>query len=114
MIETGCITVVPWAVYAKAWSSDGLEVTASTPREPSDDDPQTTARAEMHGYFDFRDRLARQIRRASNGEAPYLRVGPHEAIDFAVACGARNEVTASEWAEQFLSDLRRHREKRRG
>ena len=73
----------------------------------------TVASAVADGrYFDFRDRLARQIRRSTNGEAPFLKIGVHEALDFAMSCGAPDEPTAAEWAERFMADLRRHRDLR--
>lgn len=106
---------VPFAALAKAWNGHGLVLSKTLTAGYGTDSATLTGGAALRtqsigrkpsSYFDFRDRLAGDVRakRAGQTAAAMTQHGTdHYGLDAA---------QAAEWTERFLADLRSGRTKR--
>lgn len=107
---------VPFGALAKCWGAHGLDLSKALTATPASTDVATLnggaalARQSLdwapQNYFDFRDRMAGDVRRKR--AAPR----PEAMIDHAAEHYGLDHAQAAEWTERFMGDLASTRRKR--
>ena len=115
-LQVPTVTTVPFGVLAKSWGDDGLDLNKTLTAGYGTDSATLTGGAalrsesvdpHLQSYWDFRDRIARDVHRRRVGlqaDAIVRHARDHYGLSAA---------TAAEWAERFLSDLRAGLQQRR-
>lgn len=113
------VATVPLPVFAKSWTAAGLVLKAeglSIGTPTTDSAAMTGGQAltrqsldrKVHSYWDFRDRMARELRRKQ--VHPVLTT----MVEHAAAQFGLSKAEAAEWTERFLSDLDTGLNRKRG
>ena len=114
--DVATVATVPFGALAKSWGSDGLDLLKALEAGYGTDAASLSGGGALrqqsldHGvqsYWDFRDRLA--------GDVKQRRVGvmPERIVQHAREHYGLDAATAAEWTERFLADLRAGLKQRR-
>ncbi len=107
-LDVPTVSTVPFGALAKSWSPDGLDLTKALEAGYGTDAATLTGGAalraqsadpKIQNYWEFRERLAGDLRRRRVGSTP------RELVKHASTAMGMPEGQAGEWTERFLMDL---------
>lgn len=105
------VATVPFGALAKSWSASGLDFAKALESGYGTDSATLTGGAALrtqsmdHGpanYFDFRNKLAADMRSGAIGKNP----GLHDLVRYCVKKFSLSLDEAAEWVERFARDLK--------
>lgn len=115
--HVGTCATIPLGAFAKSWSSAGLDFAKAIEAGYGTDSATLTGGSALrgqsldgsiHSYFDFRNKLAGEMRKGAAGKNPGAReLVAHASKQFGIA-----PDRAAEWCERFMRDLKNGLNKR--
>lgn len=109
--HVGTCATIPLGAFAKSWGATGLDFAKALEAGYGTDSASLAGGAAMreqsldariHSYFDFRNKLAGQMRSGSAGKNP----GARDLVEFAARTFSLPHDQAAEWVERFMRDLK--------
>lgn len=115
--HVGTCATIPLGAFAKSWTADGLDFAKALEAGYGTDAATLAGGAaireqsldhKIHSYFDFRNKLAGQMRSGSAGKNP----GARDLVELAARTFSLPRDQAAEWVERFMRDLKNGLNKR--
>lgn len=115
--HVGTCATIPLGAFAKSWTAAGLDFAKALEAGYGTDSAALAGGAAMrkqsldgvvHSYFDFRNKLAAQMRSGAAGKNP----GARELVTHAAKQFGVSPDQAAEWVERFMRDLKNGLNKR--
>ena len=115
--HVGTCATIPLGAFAKSWGASGLDFAKALEAGYGTDSAalagggalrQQSLDHRIHSYFDFRNKLAEQMRSGGTAKNP----GARELIEHAANKFSLAPDQAAEWVERFMRDLKNGLNKR--
>lgn len=115
--HVGTCATIPLGAFAKSWDAQGLDFAKALEAGYGTDSATLTGGGSMriqsldgaiHSYFDFRNKLAEQMRSGGAGKNP----GARQLVELAAKQFSMSQDKAAEWVERFMRDLKNGLNKR--
>jgi hypothetical protein len=109
--HVGTCATIPLGAFAKSWTSAGLDFAKALEAGYGTDAAALTGGSAMRkqsldgvvqSYFDFRNKLAGEMRKGAAGKNP----GARELVAYAGKQFGLSSDQAAEWCERFMRDLK--------